>query len=102
MFWRRALSIVVLLPLVLLIVYRGGWLYLLLISAVILVMQVEYCQLAQHFSEKLNVVMPTLPDGCFLPARVLLTDTNKNVIRFYGNVQFFYISTNLYLRRKYL
>ena len=59
MFWRRALSIVVLLPLVLLIVYQGGWLYLLLISAVVLVMQVEYCRLAQHFSEKLNVVMPT-------------------------------------------
>lgn len=60
MFWRRALSILVLLPLVLLIVYRGGWLYLLLISAVVLLMQVEYCRLAQHFSEKLNVVMPTL------------------------------------------
>lgn len=60
MFWRRALSVVVLLPLVLLIVYQGGWLYLLLISITVLMMQVEYCQLAQHLSEKLNVVMPTL------------------------------------------
>ena len=60
MFWRRALSVVVLLPLVLLIVYQGGWLYLLLISTAVLMMQVEYCRLAQHFSEKLNVVMPTL------------------------------------------
>ena len=60
MFWRRALSVVVLLPLVLLIVYQGGWLYLLLISTTVLMMQVEYCQLAQHFSEKLDVVMPTL------------------------------------------
>ena len=60
MFWRRALSVVVLLPLVLLIVYQGGWLYLLLISITVLMMQVEYCRLAQYFSEKLNVVMPTL------------------------------------------
>ena len=60
MFWWRALSVVVLLPLVLLIVYFGSWLYLFLISAVVLLMQVEYCRLAQHFSEKLNVVMPTL------------------------------------------
>ena len=60
MFWRRALSVVVLLPLVLLIVYQGGWVYLLLISAVVLLMQVEYCRLTQHFSEKLNVVMPTV------------------------------------------
>lgn len=59
MFWRRALSIVVLLPLVLLIVYQGSWLYLLLISVVVLLMQIEYCRLAQHFSDKLNVVMPT-------------------------------------------
>ena len=31
MFWRRALSVVVLVPLVLLVIYRGDWLYLLLV-----------------------------------------------------------------------
>ena len=79
MFWRRALSIVVLLPLVLLIVYRGGWLYLLLISAVILVMQVEYCQLAQHFSEKLNVVMPTFLTVAFCLLAYFLPTLTKTL-----------------------
>lgn len=48
MFWRRALSVVVLVPLVLLIVYWGSWLYLLLISFAVLAMQVEYCRLARQ------------------------------------------------------
>ena len=65
MFWRRALSVVVLLPLVLLIVYWGGWLYLLLVSIAVVMMQVEYCHLAQHFTEKLNPVMPALLTGAF-------------------------------------
>lgn len=65
MFWRRALSVVVLAPLVLLIVYWGSWLYLLLISLVVLAMQVEYCRLAQHLSGKLNPVMPALLTGAF-------------------------------------
>jgi phosphatidate cytidylyltransferase len=60
MFWRRALSVVVLVPLVLLIIYFGGLLYLLLISAAVLMMQVEYCRLTQHLSQKLNPVIPTL------------------------------------------
>ena len=79
MFWRRALSIVVLLPLVLLIVYQGDWLYLLLISAVILVMQVEYCQLAQHFSEKLNVVMPTILTVAFCLLAYFLPTLTKTL-----------------------
>lgn len=65
MFWRRALSVVVLVPLVLLIVYWGSWLYLLLIAFVVLAMQVEYCRLAQHLSGKLNPVMPVLLTGAF-------------------------------------
>ena len=60
MFWRRALSVVVLFPLVLLIIYFGSWLFLLLVSAAVLMMQVEYCRLTQHLSQKLNPVMPTL------------------------------------------
>ena len=65
MFWRRALSVVVLVPLVLLIIYWGNWLYLLLVSIAVVMMQVEYCRLAQHFTEKLNPVMPVLLTGAF-------------------------------------
>ena len=65
MFWRRALSVVVLLPLVLLIIYWGDWLYLLLVSVAVVMMQVEYCRLAQHFTEKLNPVIPALLTGVF-------------------------------------
>ena len=65
MFWRRALSVVVLVPLVLLVIYRGDWLYLLLVLVAMLMMQVEYCRLAQHFTEKLNPVMPALLTGVF-------------------------------------
>ena len=56
---------VVLVPLVLLIIYRGDWLYLLLVSVAVVMMQVEYCRLAQHFTEKLNPVIPALLTGVF-------------------------------------
>ena len=65
MFWRRALSVVVLAPLVILIVYMGDWFYLMLVSVAVVMMQVEYCRLAQHFTEKLNPVMPALLTGVF-------------------------------------
>lgn len=58
MFWRRALSVVILAPLVLLIIYFGGLIFLLLLSAAVLMMQVEYCRLAQQLSQKLNPVIP--------------------------------------------
>ena len=57
MFWRRALSVVVLVPLVLFVIYRGDWLYLSLVLGAMLMMQLEYCRLAQHFTEKFNPVM---------------------------------------------
>ena len=66
MFWRRALSVVVLVPLILLIVYFGDHdrfgrlLYLLLVSAAVLMMQVEYCRLAENFGAKLNPVLPAI------------------------------------------
>lgn len=66
MFWRRVLSVVVLVPLILLIVYFGdqdrfgGLLYLLLVSAAVLMMQVEYCRLAENFGAKLNPVLPAI------------------------------------------
>ena len=56
---------VVLVPLVLLIIYRGDWLYLLLVSVAVVMMQVEYCRFAQHFTEKLNPVIPALLTGVF-------------------------------------
>ena len=65
MFWRRALSVVVLAPLVLLIIYWGDWLYVLVVLVAMSMMQVEYCRLAQHFTEKLNPVMPALLTGAF-------------------------------------
>ena len=65
MFWRRALSVVVLMPLVLLIIYWGDWLYLLVVLAAMSMMQIEYCRIAQHFTEKLNPVMPALLTGVF-------------------------------------
>ena len=65
MFWRRALSVVVLMPLVLLIIYWGDWLYALVVLVAMSMMQIEYCRLAQHFTEKLNPVMPTLLTGVF-------------------------------------
>ncbi len=60
MFWRRALSVVVLVPLILLIIYWGDWFYLLLISAAVLMMQIEYCRLAGNFGSKLNPVIPVI------------------------------------------
>ena len=67
---------VVLVPLVLLIIYWGDWLYLLLVLGAMLMMQVEYCRLAQHFTEKLNPVMPAFLTGvCCLLAYLLPTLT---------------------------
>ena len=65
MFWRRALSVGVLLPLVLLVIYWGDWLYALVVLVAMSLMQIEYCRLAQHFTEKLNPVMPALLTGMF-------------------------------------
>ena len=77
MFWRRALSVVVLMPLVLLIIYWGDWLYLLVVLAAMSVMQVEYCRIAQHFTEKLNPVMPALLTGVFCLLAFLPTLTRS-------------------------
>ena len=79
MFWRRALSVVVLVPLVLLVIYRGDWLYLLLVLGAMLMMQVEYCRLAQHFTEKLNPVMPALLTGVFCLLAYLLPTLTRTL-----------------------
>ena len=70
---------VVLVPLVLLIIYWGDWLYLLLVLVAVLMMQVEYCRLAQHFTEKLNPVMPALLTGVFCLFAYLLPTLTKTV-----------------------
>lgn len=60
MFWRRTLSVVLLMPLVLLIIYLGSWLFLILVTAAVLMMQVEYCRLAHQLTEKINPVTPVI------------------------------------------
>ena len=70
---------VVLLPLILLIIYWGDWLYLLLVLVAMAMMQVEYCRLAQHFTEKLNPVMPALLTSVFCLLPTFLTILPENV-----------------------
>lgn len=79
MFWRRVLSAVVLVPLVVLIIYQGNWLYLLLVLIAMLMMQVEYCRLAQHFTEKLNPVMTVFLTGAFCLLAYLLPVLTKSL-----------------------
>ncbi len=79
MFWRRTLSVVILIPFVLLAIYFGRWLFLILISAAVLMMQVEYCKLSQHFSQKLNPIVPAaLTVGFCLLAYFLDSPTADN------------------------
>ncbi len=92
MFWRRTLSVVVLVPLVLLIVYQGSWLYLLFISVVVLMMQVEYCRLAQRFSEKLSVVMPVLMTVAFCLLAYFLPGLTKTLSVSQATVMFSFLT----------
>lgn len=91
MFWRRALSVVVLLPLIVLIIYWDDWpwndkpwLYLLLISFAVIMMQIEYCRLAGNFGSKLNPVIPVVLTvsfsylAFFLPG--LIQNVNTSII----------------------
>lgn len=105
MFWRRALSVVVLAPLVLLIVYMGDWFYLILVSVAVVMMQVEYCRLAQHFTEKLNPVMPALLSGVFCLFAYFLpvltqTISASTVIFSYFTFVFIYIFAESIFRAK--
>ena len=104
MFWWRALSVVVLLPLILLIIYCGDWLYLLLVLLVMAMMQVEYCRLAQHFTEKLNPVTPALLTGVFcLLAYFLPTLTRSlpvSAVMFFFTFVFIYVFAESIFRAK--
>ena len=105
MFWWRALSVVVLVPLVLLIIYWGDWLYLLLVSIAVVMMQVEYCRLAQHFTEKLNPVMPALLTGAFclfayfLPTLTQTVSASTIIFSFFTFI-FIYVFTESIFRGK--
>ena len=65
MFWRRTLSVVLLMPLVLLMIYLGSWLFLILVTAAVLMMQIEYCRLAHQLTNKINPVIPVILTGAF-------------------------------------
>ena len=91
MFWRRVLSVVVLLPLIVLIIYWDDWpwkdkpwLYLLLVSFAVIMMQIEYCRLAGNFGSKLNPVIPvvlTVSFSCFaFFSPELLHNVNTSII----------------------
>ena len=95
----------VLAPLVLLIVYMGDWLYLILVSVAVVMMQVEYCRLAQHFTEKLNPVMPALLSGVFCLFAYFLpeltqTTAASTVIFSYFTFVFIYIFAESIFRAK--
>ena len=95
----------VLAPLVLLIVYQGDWLYLILVSVAVVMMQVEYCRLAQHFTEKLNPVMPALLSGVFCLFAYFLpeltqTTAASTVIFSYFTFVFIYIFAESIFRAK--
>ena len=96
---------VVLLPLVLLIVYWGDWFYLLLVSVAVVMMQVEYCGLAQHFTEKMNPVMPALLTGVFCLLAYFLptlakTTSASTVIFSYFTFVFIYVFAESIFRGK--
>ena len=102
---------VVLVPLVLLIIYQGDWLYLLLVSVAVVMMQVEYCRLAQHFTEKLNPVIPVLLTGVFCLFAYFLPTLSSDATRasvtqvhlcLNGNIQLPHFRIHLCFRGKYL
>ncbi len=108
MFWRRALSVVVLVPLILLIVYFGdhdrfgGLLYLLLVSAAVLMMQVEYCRLAENFGAKLNPVLPAILTvafclfGFFLPTPIENANTSLILFSFFVVVFIYAFASSIF------
>ncbi len=104
MFWRRALSVVVLAPLVLLLIYFGKLFFLLLMCAAVLMMQVEYCRLSQHLSQKLNPVMPAILTvafcffAYFLPTPSLGEKTYASTVLFcfFVFLPFYAFSTSIF------
>ncbi|RKU18827.1 hypothetical protein C6501_02250 [Candidatus Poribacteria bacterium] len=102
MFWRRTLSVVVLVPLVLLLIYLGSWFYLILISAAVLMMQVEYCKLAGNFGGKLNPVIPTILTvafclfAFFLPTPIERANTSIILFSFFIVVFIYAFASSIY------
>lgn len=95
MFWRRALTVLLFVPLIILIIHLGGPLYLFLVSLAVLMMQVEYCRLMQHLGEKLNPVMPIFISvafclfGEYLPASAELQ--NSTLLFGFFTILLFYV-----------
>lgn len=95
MFWRRALTVLLFVPLIILIIHLGGPLYLILVSLAVLMMQVEYCRLMQHLGEKLNPVMPIFISvafclfGEYLPASAELQ--NSTLLFGFFTIFLFYV-----------
>lgn len=109
MFWRRALSVVVLLPLIVLIIYWDDWpwkdkpwLYLLLTSCAVTMMQVEYCRLADNFGSKLNPILPVIFTvsfsflAFFLPEPVQHANTSIIMSCFMVGVLFYTFASSIF------
>ena len=97
MFWQRALSVLVLVPLVLLIIYFGSLLFLLLISVTVLMMQIEYCRLTQHLSQKLNPVIPAILTVAFCLFAYFLPTPSHGEISYAATVLFsFFVFLPIY------
>ncbi len=102
MFWRRTLSVVVLVPLILLLIYLGSWFYLLLITAAVLMMQVEYCRLAGNFGGKLNPIIPTILTvafclfAFFLPTPIENANTSLLMFSFFIVVFIYAFASSIY------
>ena len=102
MFWRRTLSVVVLVPLILLLIYLGSWFYLLLITAAVLMMQVEYCRLAGNFGRKLNPIIPTILTvafclfAFFLPTPIENANTSLLMFSFFIVVFIYAFASSIY------
>ena len=102
MFWRRAFSVVVLVPLILLIIYWDGWsyrLYLLLISATVLMMQVEYCRLAGNFGDKIESGDACRSNGSIQFLCVFLTRSDRKSGNLHCHVLF--LGCGFYLRFRF-
>ena len=66
MFWKRLLSAIVLIPVLILIIYRGSLFYPILVFSVVLVMLAEFGQLARSIgskSRKATLFLSALPFG---------------------------------------
>ena len=102
MFWRRALSIVVLVPLVLLIIYQGDWLFLILVSAAASMMQIEYCRLARRADEGsqatpgINPVIPVVLTVAFCLLPFFARDAHSLLLAFFTCILIYVFAESIF------